>query len=681
MSKEEKVVLKDLYKDFFKIGVACENVTERFTNNEVGNPPKEKLMAAEFNSMTFGNQLKPMYNMGFNSPDAKEDFLPFVLNPDAKVMLEWARANNMPVRGHVMVWHSQCPKEIFCKGYKPVTIPTDPELLKTNPYLKHFEKLNPVCFVDRDTMLKRLKSYIFNLVEWMYKDGYQNLIYAWDVVNEAIELADKTETGVRKSYWTDTIGPDYIYWSFRFAYDAVEEMSKKYGGPKPILFYNDYNEFDPKKKEAIIANLNRQTSEHGSVISEGLLGGIGMQGHISDNNNIEEYREALMDYSKLTDNVHITELDVKCTCNNINQEYYQAVFYKEFFEMLLDAVKKGANLKCVTFWGLTDDNSWIRGANPLLFRKDLSEKKAYDALVYAVKGGDLGEPAKIEIDLSDRITDFEPVNGEACDYKAKGFKCRGFGELAIVDTVSHSGNHSLAAERRFDGWSGITMDVSDFIGQTIKISAWVKSPALKINLRPELNGSGETFPLLTSVNGGDDWAYLEAEYSVPSDVHSMFLFFDTDEADSAKYSAIYVDDVTVHLVGQFESFEGASHSAKIRGMGHLPFLMVTDKESIDGKSHSLQVTRQEKDATVKFDVSTYIGRDINIEMFVKTEDKTIKIGLDNPSTEFATFQTLPGWTKISATASVPKDLRSAEIYVETDGNKEMFIDDIKVTLA
>ena len=158
-------ILKDVYQEYFRMGVACEKISERFTNHEIGNPEKEALMVKQFNSMTFGNELKPAYNMGFSAPEATEEYLPFVINPQAKGMLDWAKENGMPVRGHVLVWHSQCPKEVFCKGYEPVTIPTDPELLKERPMLKHFEKLDPVCFVDRETMLKRLRSYIFSLMD------------------------------------------------------------------------------------------------------------------------------------------------------------------------------------------------------------------------------------------------------------------------------------------------------------------------------------------------------------------------------------------------------------------------------------------------------------------------------------------------------------------------------------
>ena len=292
------MVLKEVYKDIFYIGTAVESIHDQFTNNEIGNPDKEALIVREFSSMTCANEMKPAYNMGWNSPDAREDYLPYVINPNAKKMLDWVRANGLKMRAHVMVWHSQCAQEAFCKEYKPVFEPVDEEKLKENPRLRFFQKLDPVCFVDRDTMLKRLESYIDSMLEYIYREGYAEQIYAWDVVNEAIELADKTETGLRNSYWYQVIGDDFIYWAFRFAKAAVLKLSVQYAGVygidptdeaalariRPTLVYNDYNEWQPDKKAAIIAALKREGHGHGSIIGEGLIDGIGMQGHISDNN-------------------------------------------------------------------------------------------------------------------------------------------------------------------------------------------------------------------------------------------------------------------------------------------------------------------------------------------------------------------------------------------------------------
>ncbi|MBO4400057.1 MAG: endo-1,4-beta-xylanase [Lachnospiraceae bacterium] len=687
-----KTTLKEVYRDYFRIGTAVESIHDRFENNEIGNPAKEELIVREFSSMTCANELKPAYNMGWNSPEAREDYLPFVINPNGKRMLDFARANGVQVRGHVMVWHSQCAQEAFCKGYKPVTIPTDPEKLKENPRLRFFEKLDPVCFVDRDTMLARLKSYIRSLVEYMYREGYAKTIYAWDVVNEAIELADKTETGLRNSYWYQVIGDDFIYWAFRYANDAVAEYSAQYaakygvdaGDPaalktiQPVLFYNDYNEWQPDKKAAIIANLKREGHGHGSVIGEGLLGGIGMQGHISDNNDIDEYINALREYNEVAPEVHITELDVKCTCTNINREYFQAVFYKQFFERLIAERKNGVNLTSVTIWGLTDDNSWIRGADPLLFRKDLSEKKAYDALIYAVQGGDLGEPEYVVRDMSKKVFDFETPDGEEPKKPdTYGFKMKGFGECILTEEVAHSGKKALTTTPRFADWMGITYDISDFLGQTIQISAWVYSEAKEINLGADIE---DVFPRIASVEGGKEWKQIRASYKVPSDRHSLRLFFSTKDENPGHVSPLYIDDIEIELIGQEESFEEEKNIAAIRGAGHLPFLFVTDRESVDGKGHSLCVTRQEKDATVKLDVSAYVGYTVDVSMYVKTADRIIRAGLDGAKPKKLAEVNTTGveWNLVEMRVEIPEGLTSAELFIETDGNADFFVDDVFV---
>jgi hypothetical protein len=116
-------------------------------------------------------------------------------------------------------------------------------------------------------------------------------------------------------------------------------------------------------------------------------------------------------------------------------------------------------------------------------------------------------------------------------------------------------------------------------------------------------------------------------------------------------------------------------------MGHLPFLSVTDTEAVTPGTRSLRVSRQEKDATVKFDVSTYIGRDINISLYVKTADTTIRVGIDGyePLGEFTSAA--GSFTHITVPASVPDGLRAAALFVETSGSADIFIDDLFITLS
>lgn len=732
--EQNSVSLKELYKDYFRLGAACERVHDQFTNNEIGNPPKEALMLKHFNSTTFGNELKPAYNMGWRSPEAREDYLPFVINDGAKLMLEWCRKNEMPLRGHVMIWHSQCAREAFCKGYEAVTFPTDPELLKEKPFLKFMEKLNPVCFVDRLTLLKRMRSYILSLVEYMYANGYGRMIYAWDVVNEAIELEDKTETGLRNSYWYQIIGDDFIYWAFKFAKEAVEVSSLRHAAEygvdpadkeavrklQPSLIYNDYNEFYPDKKEAIIKALSRcgdgslkrsleENQEnsgttsvegdenvvelpdgtryilgnrtHGSILSEGLIDGIGMQGHVSDNNSVEDYLAALKEYASIVNEVQITELDVKCTCSNKNAEYYQAVFYKKLFEGIVAAKKEGANVTGVTFWGLTDDNSWIRGADPLLFRGDLSEKKSFNALVYAITGESLGEPEKIVYNLDDRRIDFAEAGEKGLKAEDIGFKMRGFGGISITDALSHSGKYCLENEKRFGDWCGPSINVSDFIGQTIRISVWVKSPAEEVRMFADIGGNDPLLAAADTRDGG--WKQLQAEYRVPGNVYSMFLYFLTKEATQNTFSPIYLDDIELQLVGLAESFEDEFNIASIRGVGHLPFCYVTDKEAHNGVGHSYCVTRQEKDATMKFNISQYVGHRVKVTAYVKTTDSEIRMGLDGKEPHLlCRVDNIPGeWMELKAEFELDAELNSAEMYIETDGNADFYVDDILCELG
>lgn len=682
--------LKGCYQHYFKVGAACELIHERNPRNEIGNPEKEALICKEFGSITFANELKPAYNMGFDSEEATEEYLPFRINHAAKTMLDWAKQHQLPVRAHVLVWHSQCPKEIFCKNYKPITVPTDPEVLKARPMAKYFEPLKPECYVDRETLLKRLKSYVESTMDYMYRNGYASTIYAWDVVNEAIELGD-SPNGLRNSYWYQIIGEDFIYYAFRYTKDAVVTCSKKYASLygvdasdekavqelQPKLFYNDYNEWVTDKKNAIIAMLQRKTEEHGSILSEGLIDGMGLQCHVSDNEDIAKYMDALREYANLVNEIHITEMDVKRTCRNINANYYQAVFYKKFFEELLKAKREGANITSVTVWGLTDDNSWIRGESPLLFDKELTRKPAYYGIVYAVTGESLGEPQKVVCNLSDRFHTFEQsVGGEE-----PGFHTKGFGKYEIQEQYAYEGKAAIALKYRFDKFSAITYDVTDFKGQTIRVGAWCKSDADAVALNVEDAGKWTFFGCTNTKD--KEWQFLEAKIKVPNDAITYDLLFNTIENGEGMAHDFYLDNVEVNLLGLEESFEEKEHIASIRGTGHLPVLTVVTTESVDQKGSSLLVTRQAKEATMKFDVTPYIGKEVDITAYVKTTDEVIKLGLHGVEPkELVSVDTVQGeWTKVSTRFVIPADLRAAELYIETNGTADYYVDDISVFIV
>ena len=182
------------------------------------------------------------------------------------------------------------------------------------------------------------------------------------------------------------------------------------------------------------------------------------------------------------------------------------------------------------------------------------------------------------------------------------------------------------------------------------------------------------------MEGGKEWKQIRASYKVPSDRHSLRLFFSTKDENPGHVSPLYIDDIEIELIGQEESFEEEKNIAAIRGAGHLPFLFVTDRESVDGKGHSLCVTRQEKDATVKLDVSAYVGYTVDVSMYVKTADRIIRAGLDGAEPKKLAEVNTTGveWNLVEMRVEIPEGLTSAELFIETDGNADFFVDDVFV---
>src|SRR6202030_256025 len=110
----------------------------------------------------------------------------------------FARAHNMAVRGHTLVWYNQNPSWLTGGNFTP------------------------------DQLASQLHDHIAAVV-----GHYAGQVYAWDVVNEAFN-----DNGtMRSTIWSDTPGiglpgTAYIEQAFRWAHAA---------DPRALLFYNDYN--------------------------------------------------------------------------------------------------------------------------------------------------------------------------------------------------------------------------------------------------------------------------------------------------------------------------------------------------------------------------------------------------------------------------------------------------------
>ncbi len=556
--------LAELYKDYFRIGSACEAISHwNDKSKEIGNKYKEDLILNVFNSITCGNEMKPAYNFDGSSPT--------LYTPDkaAVEMLDWAKANGMKMRGHTLLWHSQNAPAIYAIDFKPTS--------GGKPTNNGEATLDPECLVDRETLIERMKTYIYGVMEFIYSHGYADVIYAWDVLNEATD--DGKDDGLRRSHWYNMIGPEYIYYAFLYAREATVKYAKQYAADYglspdgdlssilPKLYYNDYNEWFSKRCDNIISFLTeRKYNENhamvqsdvikedgdGTIKGDGLVDGVGMQGHINDKQSIETYVTALRKYSDSVGEVQITELDIEATKNDDNRWLFQAKEYYELFSRLIEERKNGVNLVAVTIWGLTDGSSWKSQTTPLLFYDDLTKKPAFDAMVLAAKGEEFNMTvASTQKAAKDALIDFEPVdagNGNLTPVNPKeaGFFSRGSGHTANI-MLQMNTNHTEKSEgvgyalkvSRKENDATLKFDISRYAGKTVDVKFYVKTTD-----RVMIAGIDRDEPVVLAAKEiTDEWNEMRYRFSIPADTPSEYVFFETDG-----HADFFVDDVTVNIV-------------------------------------------------------------------------------------------------------------------------------------
>lgn len=327
--------LKDLFGADFKIGAAVNPYTIR---------SQEKLLARHFNSITAENEMK------FVSLQPEEGRFTF---ETADALLEFAEKHGMGMRGHTLVWHNQ-----------------------TTDWLFQDKQGRPA---SKELLLDRTRTHIETVV-----GRYKGRIYAWDVANEVI--ADGGEQALRSSKWLDIAGPDFIAKAFQFAHDA---------DPDALLFYNDYNESNPLKRDRIY-NLVKSLLEQDVPVH-----GIGLQAHWNlYDPSLDDIRAAIEKYASLGLELHLTELDVSVfafddrrtdvTEPSAEMLERQAELYGRIFGLLKEYREV---IGAVTFWGAADDYTWldgfpVRGRKnwPFLFDAQHRPKSSYDAVKAAWSG-------------------------------------------------------------------------------------------------------------------------------------------------------------------------------------------------------------------------------------------------------------------------------------------------------
>ena len=333
--------LKDAYSDYFSIGVAV-------NRRNITVADQQNLIKSEFNSITAENDMKPVsvhpaegvWNWGA-----------------ADSIANFCRQNGIKLRGHCLCWHSQFADWMFTdKKGKPV---------------------------KKEVFYQRLREHIHTVV-----NRYKDVVYAWDVVNEA--MADNVRPNFangkftpgnpyRESRHFQLCGDEFIAKAFEFAHEA---------DPNALLFYNDYNECDPGKRDRIY-DMVKKMQDAGVPIH-----GIGMQGHYNVYGPSEEDIDAaITKYSQLVKHIHVTELDIRMNTEMGGQlrfsrgeskpvaPYMNTLLTDQYSRIFKIFRKHKDVIDCVTFWNLGDRDSWLGVNNhPLPFDENYKPKQAYHAI-------------------------------------------------------------------------------------------------------------------------------------------------------------------------------------------------------------------------------------------------------------------------------------------------------------
>ena len=341
MMARQDAALKDLMPAGTVVGVA---INQRQSDGV--DTAAVDIITRQFNQITPENLLK------FQSVHPAADRYTF----DAQDRyVNFGIDRKMQVIGHTLVWHNQ-----------------------TGPWVFQGADGKPA---DRDTLLTRMRDHIHTVV-----GRYKGKIHGWDVVNEAID----EDGSLRKTPWRDGIGDDYVAKAFEFAREA---------DPNAELYYNDFNLEKPAKRAGVI-KLVKDLQARGLRIH-----GIGNQAHWRlETPTVDEIEQTLIDLHGTGLKVMYTELDINLLpqggrsadpavanpyANGLPDEKQQqlAKRYADIFALI---VKHRDRVSRVTFWGLSDADSWLNRGRmnyPLLWDRQRQPKPAFRAVVDALRRG------------------------------------------------------------------------------------------------------------------------------------------------------------------------------------------------------------------------------------------------------------------------------------------------------
>jgi endo-1,4-beta-xylanase len=374
--------LKSAFKKNFYVGVAVNRPTVLQASVQADNASRNTaqlakdvaLVKQQFNQIVPENDLKWEMIQPYEGPNGY-DFTA------ADAFVNFGISNHMYLVGHTLVWHSQTPGWVFGVSNTPPPAdwkPGQPAARGGRGGGGGFGRGGGGApRATREQLLQRMHDHIMTVV-----GHYKGKIKVWDVVNEA--LSDGGTNILRDtSPWYQIIGPDFIAKAFEYAHEA---------DPDAILRYNDYSLENPQKRQKLIKLIKSLQEQHVPVMA------IGSQTHVRlGSPTFEQEDRALTEIESLGLPIHITELDVnnsqagqRNTTADVasmstmtggglvsDADKKLADEYATLFKVFM----KHKSVKVVTFWGVNDSVTWLRGATPLLFDANDQPKPAFDTLI------------------------------------------------------------------------------------------------------------------------------------------------------------------------------------------------------------------------------------------------------------------------------------------------------------
>ena len=252
------------------------------------------------------------------STTSQETFLQNVRNLNATR----DEKDKVKVKMHTLLWHNMTPDTFFRDGFS-----------------------SSGNYASPDVMLDRIDSYIKAVFERFAP--YKDVIYSWDVVNEAIDDYTghiRNENDYQPSNWgrifkrPDLVGDERLYAESVYIRKAFES-ARKYArelGLNWSLVYNDFFDSDKpyEPKRTATVKMLRPIYEAGNIDV------VGFQGRHATALSLDLFKETYEMYSQVCDRVQFTEADTRCDLV-LNPDYDPNSEYANYY--LEDGVTPNPN--------------------------------------------------------------------------------------------------------------------------------------------------------------------------------------------------------------------------------------------------------------------------------------------------------------------------------------------------